>query len=72
VAVAVGTGAAQVLGVSTAGLYGRRHEGLTDYKMAVVLFGGNYVGVQVGAATLSWLGGLGTWSLPAARRRPWT
>lgn len=63
-AVAVGTGAAQVLGVSTAGLYGRRHEGLTDYKMAVVLFGGNYVGVQLGAATLNWLGDLGSWPLP--------
>ena len=63
-AVAVGTGAAQVLGVSSAGLYSRRHEGLTDYKMAVVLLGGNYVGVQVGAATLSWLGELGTWALP--------
>ncbi len=57
--VAVGTGAMQILGVSTAGLYRRRNEGLTDYKMALVLLGGNYVGVRLGARTLAWLDGLG-------------
>lgn len=58
--VAVGTGAMQILGVSAAGLYRRRHDGLTDYKMAVVLFGGNFVGVRLGADLLAWLGGLGS------------
>lgn len=57
--VAVGTGAMQILGVCTAGLYRRRAEGQTDYKMATVLFGGNYVGVRLGAATLDWLSGMG-------------
>jgi uncharacterized membrane protein YfcA len=63
VAVAVGTGAMQMLGVSTAGLYRRRGESLTDYKMALVLFGGNYVGVRLGAEALSWLGHLGSWRI---------
>lgn len=58
--IAVGTGAMQILGVSAAGLYRRRHEGLTDYKVAVVVFGGNYVGVRLGAGLLEWLGGLGS------------
>lgn len=57
--IAVGTGAMQILGVSAAGLYRRRGEGQTDYKMAVVVFGGNYVGVRLGATLLAWLGGLG-------------
>ena len=57
--IAVGTGTMQILGVSTAGLYRRRHEGQTDYKLAVVVFGGNYVGVRLGAALLEWLSGLG-------------
>jgi uncharacterized protein len=57
--VAVGTGAVQILGVSTSGLFSRRHETLTDYKMALVLFGGNIAGVQLGAATLEGLSGLG-------------
>jgi len=50
--IAVGTGAVDILGVSTAGLYRRRGEGLTDYKMAVVLFGGNFVGVRLGIAAV--------------------
>ena len=58
--IAVGTGAMQILGVSAAGLYRRRHEGLTDYKVAGVVFGGNFVGVRLGAALLAWLGGLGS------------
>jgi hypothetical protein len=58
--VAVGTGVVQILGVSTAGLYRRRNDGCIDYKMAVVLFGGNYVGVTLGARLLAWLGRLGT------------
>ncbi len=57
--VAVGTGAVQILGVSTSGLFCRRHESLTDYKMALVLFGGNIAGVQLGATTLEWLSTLG-------------
>ncbi|HHX44974.1 MAG TPA: sulfite exporter TauE/SafE family protein [Chloroflexi bacterium] len=57
--IAVGTGAMQILGVSAAGLYRRRHEGLTDYKVAAVVFGGNYVGVRLGAALLEGLGGMG-------------
>jgi len=61
--IAVGTGAMQILGVSTAGLYRRRKENLTDYKMALVLFGGNFVGVRLGAATLGWLGSLGNLSV---------
>lgn len=61
--IAVGTGAMQILGVSTAGLYAKRKEGRVDYKMAVMLFGGNYVGVRLGAATLSWLQGLGQLTL---------
>jgi len=58
--IAVGTGAMQILGVSAAGLYRRRHEGLTDYKVAVVVFGGNYVGVRLGAAVLASLSELGS------------
>ena len=61
--IAVGTGVMQILGVSTAGLYRRRNEGQTDYKMAVVLFGGNFVGVRLGAATLGWLSSMGTLTL---------
>jgi len=57
--IAVGTGAMQILGTTTAGLYRRRHEGRVDYKMALVLFGGNYVGVRLGDAVIQWLKGLG-------------
>ena len=57
--IAVGTSAMQILGVSTAGLYRRHNAGQTDYKMAIVLFGGNFVGVRLGAATLKWLGSRG-------------
>jgi uncharacterized membrane protein YfcA len=57
--IAVGTGVMQILGVSTAGLYRRRHEGQTDYKMAIVLFGGNYAGVRLGVKTLESLKSLG-------------
>jgi hypothetical protein len=61
--VAVGTGVLQILGVSTAGIYRRRHERLTDYKLAIVLFGGNYVGVHLGARSLRGLAALGKVSL---------
>jgi len=57
--VAVGTGALQILSVSTAGIYRRRHESMTDYKLAIVLFGGNYMGVQFGAQALARLQSLG-------------
>ena len=57
--VAVGTGALNILGVSTAGLYRRRREGLIDYKMSIVLLGGNLAGVRLGVGTLEWLKGLG-------------
>jgi uncharacterized membrane protein YfcA len=56
---AVGTGAMQILGVSTSGLYRRRGENLADYKLAVVLFGGNFAGVHLGAQVLGQLKGLG-------------
>ena len=62
--IAVGTGAMQILGTATAGLYRRRNDGLVDYKMAVMLFGGNLVGVQLGDAIVQWLKGLGTMRLP--------
>lgn len=58
--IAVGTGAVDILGVSTAGLYRRRGEGWTDYKMAVVLFGGNFVGVRLGVRTVGWLKSMGS------------
>ena len=58
--VAVGTGVLQILGVSTAGIYRRRSERRTDYKLAIVLFGGNYVGVQLGADALRALATLGS------------
>ncbi|MBC7316145.1 MAG: sulfite exporter TauE/SafE family protein, partial [Chloroflexi bacterium] len=38
-------------------------EGLIDYKMALILFGGNYVGVRLGARTLGWLNGMSSISL---------
>ncbi|MBC7234760.1 MAG: sulfite exporter TauE/SafE family protein [Chloroflexi bacterium] len=65
--VAVGTGALQILGVSTSGLVRRRHERLTDFKIAIVLLGGNLIGVRLGADTLSWLGQLGTLSFGGER-----
>jgi uncharacterized membrane protein YfcA len=61
--IAVGTGAMQILGVTTAGLYARRKEAKTDFKMAVMLFGGNYVGVSLGAETLTALGRMGEWTI---------
>lgn len=61
--IAVGTGAMQILGVSTSGLYARRHESRTDYKLAVMLFGGNWVGVRLGADALTALGRLGQWTI---------
>lgn len=65
--IAVGTGVLQILGVSTAGIYRRRHERLIDYKLAIVLFGGNYVGVDLGARALHDLAALGP--LPLSGRR---
>jgi uncharacterized membrane protein YfcA len=61
--IAVGTGVVQILGVSTSGLYRRRHDECIDYKMAIVLFGGNYVGVRLGAELLAWLGRIGMWTI---------
>jgi hypothetical protein len=55
-----GTGSLQILSVSTSGLYARRHEKRTDFKMALMLFGGNMAGAQLGVATLRWLSSLGT------------
>lgn len=52
VPIAVGTGLLQILGTSTGGLYRRRNDGEIDYKLAVVLFGGNLVGVNLGSGTL--------------------
>lgn len=63
ISIAVGTGVVQILGVSTAGIYRRRGEGLIDYKMALILFGGNYVGVRLGARTLAALNALASLSL---------
>lgn len=57
--VAVGSGAMQILGTATAGIYRRRNEGQVDYKMALVLFGGNVVGVRLGDGVIQWLKGLG-------------
>ena len=61
--IAVGTGALQILGVTTSGLYCRRKEAKTDYKMAVMLFGGNFVGVSLGADALTALGRMGQWTI---------
>ena len=68
--IAVGTGSMQILGVSTAGIYRRRGANQTDYKMATVLFGGNFVGVRLGATALESLGNMapltfGNTSVPA-------
>jgi uncharacterized membrane protein YfcA len=57
--IAVGTSAIQILGVSTNALYERRLGDQPDLKMAVVLFGGNFVGVQLGASLISYLAKLG-------------
>lgn len=67
ISIAVGTGVMQILGVSTAGIYRRRGEGLIDYKVATILFGGNYVGVRLGARALSSLDALG--SIPLGGRQ---
>lgn len=64
--IAVGTGALQILGTTTAGLYRRRREGQVDYKMALVLFGGNLVGVQLGDALVQWMKGLGSVTINGA------
>jgi len=69
--IAVGTGVVQILGVSTAGLYRRRHGAQIDFKLALVLFGGNFVGVRLGTQTLGWLKTIGAvqiggHSMPAA------
>lgn len=61
--IAVGTGALQILSVSTSGLYRRRHESAADYKLATVLFGGQFAGVRLGALALASLQGLGNLEL---------
>ncbi len=53
--IAVGTGIMNILGVSTAGLYWRRASNLADYKLALVMFGGNATGVYLGGQTLEYL-----------------
>lgn len=57
--IAVGTGVMNILGVSTAGLYWRRKSNLADYKLALVLFGGNASGVYFGSQTLESFKALG-------------
>jgi uncharacterized membrane protein YfcA len=57
--IAVGTSAVQILGVSTSALYDRRYAEKPALKMAIVLFGGNFVGVQLGVALLGYLAKLG-------------
>ncbi len=57
--IAVGTGSLLTLGTSTAGLYRRHKEHLVDYKLAIVMFGGNLVGVRLGDSLLQSLKGLG-------------
>ncbi|MHB1354964.1 MAG: sulfite exporter TauE/SafE family protein [Anaerolineae bacterium] len=58
--IAVGTSAIQILGVSTNALYERRNGERPALKMAIVLFGGNFVGVQLGASLLACLAKLGS------------
>ncbi len=58
--IAVGTGVMNILGVSTSGLYWRRKSNLADYKLALVLFGGNVMGVRFGSQTLEAFKALGT------------
>ncbi len=56
--IAVGTGTLQILGTTTAGLYRRKADGLVDYKMAIVQFGGSAVGVRLGDAVMQALKGM--------------
>ncbi|MHB9033030.1 MAG: sulfite exporter TauE/SafE family protein [Anaerolineae bacterium] len=56
---AVGTSAVQILGVSTCSLYERRRGVNPALKMAIVMFGGNFVGARLGVDTLKYLTGLG-------------
>jgi uncharacterized protein len=58
--IAVGTSAIQILGVSTNALYERRHAEKPALKLAVVMFGGNFIGVQLGASLLAYLAKLGS------------
>jgi len=46
-------------GVSTSALYDRRHTDKPAVKMVIVLFGGNFIGVQLGASLLAYLAKLG-------------
>ncbi len=64
--IAVGTGVMNILGVSTAGLYWRRKSNLADFKLALVLFGGNATGVYFGGRTLESLKAMGSLSLNGA------
>jgi len=61
--IAVGTGSLQILGTTTAGLYRRRNDGLVDYKLAIVQFGGSAVGVELGDRVMQWLKRLGSLSI---------
>jgi uncharacterized protein len=58
--IAVATSAIQILGVSTSALYERRHAERPALKMAIVMFGGSFVGVQLGASLLAHLAKLGS------------
>jgi len=49
---AVGTGTLNIVGTTTSSLYWRRKSNLADYKLAIVIFGGNAVGASLGADTL--------------------
>ena len=49
---AVATGTLNILGTTTSNLYWRRKSNLADYKLALVLFGGNAVGAYLGTETL--------------------
>lgn len=57
--VAVGTSVVQILGVSAGSLFERRHEPKPGIKMSIVMFGGNFIGVQIGAALLARLERIG-------------
>jgi hypothetical protein len=64
--IAVGTSAMQIVGVSTSGLYQRRKSTLTDWKLALMLFGGNLVGTRLGAQTVVALQALGSLTIKGA------
>ncbi|NLV73540.1 MAG: sulfite exporter TauE/SafE family protein [Chloroflexi bacterium] len=60
---AVGTSSVQILGVSAGSLYERRRSAPPALKIALVMLGGNYAGVQLGARLLGYLESLGQLTL---------